>query len=60
MRLTGTRQAQRLAVDMHCAGAAGGNAAAIFRAGEPDFIAQHPQQRRVVFDIEPMGRPVHS
>ncbi len=36
-------------VEMHGAGAAGGDAAAVFRAREPEFVAQHPQQRRAGF-----------
>ena len=40
-------RAHRLAVDMHRAGAAGGDAAAEFGAGEFEMLAQHPKQRRV-------------
>ena len=39
-----------IAVDMHGAGAAGGNAAAVFRAGEIEMLAQDPQERRVGID----------
>ena len=39
--------AHRLAVDMHRAGAAGGDAAAEFGAGQFEVLAQHPEQRRI-------------
>ena len=32
---------------MHGAGAALGNAATVFGAGQPELLAYHPQQRRV-------------
>src|SRR6185503_9487513 len=35
---------------MHRAGAALRHAAAVLGSGEPDLLAQHPQQRRVVLD----------
>src|ERR1700730_9002341 len=37
---------------MHGAGAALGDAAAVFGAGKPDRVAQHPKQGRVGFDID--------
>src|SRR5262245_24840341 len=36
---------------MHRAGPALGNAAAVTRAGQPDRVAQHPEQRGVGFHI---------
>lgn len=39
-------RAHRLAVHMHRARAAGGNAAAKFGAGQVELVAQHPQQGR--------------
>jgi hypothetical protein len=36
---------------MHRTGATHAYAASEFRAGEADYIADHPQQRRVVLDI---------
>src|SRR5690242_6115213 len=47
------------AVDQHRAGAALGNAAAIFCPGEPDRVAQHPKQRGVVLDVEIVGLSVN-
>src|SRR4051794_19625649 len=44
--------ARRGAVDMHGAGAALRDAAAVFGPGQPDRIAQHPQQRRARIDID--------
>src|SRR5258706_11160777 len=40
------------AVDVHGAGAAKRGAAAEFRAGHPETVAQHPEQGRVVVDID--------
>src|SRR5574341_230324 len=40
-------RARRLAVDVHGAGAALGDAAPELGAGEPELVAHHPQQRRV-------------
>src|SRR5882672_11106332 len=48
-------RAHGLAVDVHRARAAQRHAAAEFRAGHPEHIAQHPQQRRVVVDIDAAG-----
>src|SRR5260221_7391224 len=48
-------RAHRLAVDVHRTRAAQRHAAAEFRAGHPEHIAQHPQQRRVVVDIDAAG-----
>ena len=53
--LAGTR---RLAVDVHGAGAALGDAAAIFRAGQAEPFAQHPEQGRVGFDVDWRGAPL--
>ena len=39
--------ADRVAVDVHGAGAAGRDAAAELGAGQLEMLAQHPQQRRV-------------
>ena len=46
--LTGiTHERVGRAVDVHGAGAALRDAAAVFRAGEADLLPQHPQQRGV-------------
>src|SRR5262249_47724352 len=52
-------RAHRNAVDMDGAGAALGDAAAVLGAGQPDRVAQHPQQRRVGVDIDLMGLSIH-
>ena len=39
------------AVDVHGAGAALGDAAAVLRAGHAERVAQHPEQRGVGFDV---------
>ena len=39
-------------VDMHRAGAAQRHAAAEFRAGHAEHVAQHPEERRVAVDID--------
>src|SRR5882672_10347140 len=44
-------RAHRLAIEVDRAGAAQAEAAAEFRAGHSEHIAQHPEQRRVVVDI---------
>ena len=44
--------------DMHGAGAAFGDAAAVFRAGQPQLVAQDPEQRRLRLDIELVPLPV--
>ena len=41
----------RLAIDMHCAGAALGDAAAELRACHPEHVAQDPEQRHVVGSV---------
>src|SRR5579859_1234559 len=51
--------ALRLAVHVHRAGAALGDAAAELGPGQAQLVAQHPEQRRVVLDIELMGLAVH-
>src|SRR2546425_455823 len=48
----------RLPVDVNRAGAAQARAAAEFRAGHVQHVAQRPQQRRVVGDIEVAGLSV--
>jgi hypothetical protein len=45
---------------MDGAGAALGDAAAILSAGQPDRVAQHPQQRGVGIDIDLMGLSIHG
>src|SRR5215510_10403600 len=45
----GTR---RLAADMHRAGAAQRHAAAEFRAGHAEHVAQHPEERGIAVDID--------
>src|SRR3954451_22602359 len=44
--------AHRGAVDMHGAGAALRDAAPVFGAGQPDRVAQRPQERRARIDID--------
>jgi hypothetical protein len=39
---------------MHCAGAAKRNAAAEFGAVHAEHVAQHPEERRVGVDIDPV------
>jgi hypothetical protein len=46
-RKLGLAGAHRLAVEMHGAGAAKPRAAAVFRAGQSDVIADHPKKRCV-------------
>src|SRR5882762_9852196 len=48
-------RAHRLAVEVDRARAAQSEAATEFRAGHAEHIAQHPQQRRVVVDIDAAG-----
>src|SRR6266705_1535370 len=48
-------RARRLAVEVHRARAAQRHAAAEFRAGHPEHVAQHPEQGRVVVDIDAAG-----
>src|SRR4029079_15791608 len=43
-------RAHHFAVDVHRAGAALRDAAAVFRAGQADVLADDPQERRVVLD----------
>ena len=47
--------AHRAAVDMNGACAALTDAAAEFRAGQPDLIADHPQERRLWIRIDAMS-----
>ena len=44
--------ARRHAVDVHRAGAALRHAAAVLGAGQPELLAQHPEQGRVGFGLE--------
>ena len=55
----GDAGAHRRAVDMHGAGAAEAAAAAEFGAFQIDGVAQDPEQRRVVIDIDRVGLAVH-
>src|SRR6267143_1017921 len=48
-------RAHRLAIKMDRARAAQSEAATEFRAGHAEHIAQHPEQRRVVVDIDAAG-----
>src|SRR5262249_25168973 len=48
----------RLAVDVHGARAAGGDAAAELGAGKAELLAQHPEQRRIVVGVDPVRLPV--
>ena len=44
--------ALHFAVDVHGAGAALADAAAVLGAGQPDLLAQRPQQRRVAVHLQ--------
>jgi hypothetical protein len=44
---------------MHSTGAAQRHAAAELRAGHAQHVAQHPEERRVVVDIDAVCVPVH-
>jgi hypothetical protein len=35
-----------------------GDAAAVLRAGQPELLAQHPEQRRVRIDVDVLGFPI--
>src|SRR5215471_7332003 len=48
----------RNAVDVHRARAALRDAAAVFRAGETDVLADHPQEWRVTFHLHVVRRPI--
>src|SRR6266850_2701968 len=50
--------ANGLAVHMHGASAALGDAAAEFRSGQSELLPQDPEKRRIVLDIELMRGPV--
>src|SRR3954468_22689379 len=50
----------RLPVDMDRAGAAARDPATIFGAGEPDIVAQDPQQRGLRLDIHRLGLTVDA
>ena len=57
--LTGSEQERvPAAVDVHRAGAALGDAAAVFGAHEAEHVPQHPKQRRVGIDVDVVGRPL--
>src|SRR5215510_6373931 len=45
----------RLAVDMNGAGATTRNAAPVFGAGEPDIVAQDPEERGLRLDVHRLG-----
>src|SRR5262245_7048319 len=45
----------RLAVDMNGAGATARNAAPVFGAGEPDIVAQDPEERGLRLDVHRLG-----
>ena len=51
-------RAHRVAVEMHGAGATLGDAAAVFGAGHAKQIAQHPQERSSIIDIDVVRRSV--
>ena len=53
-----TQRARRHAVDVHRAGAALRDAAAVLGAGQAELLAQHPQQRRVGLGLELAHRAV--
>lgn len=44
---------------MHGAGTAGGDAAAVFRARQPQLVAQVPQERRILVAVEGAFDAVH-
>ena len=48
----------RNAVDVNRARAALGDAAAVFRAGETDMLADHPQEWRVTLHLHVVRRPI--
>src|SRR5262249_20599392 len=48
------------AAELHRAGPALGNAAAIARAGQPDRVAQYPEQGRLGLDIDIVGFSVNG
>ena len=54
----GDAGADRLAVLLHRTGAALRDAAAEFRSGHAENVAQHPEQRRIAVSIDAMRRPV--
>ena len=57
--LTGTQQERdRHAVDVHGAGAALRDAAAVFGAGQADLLPQHPQQWRIGIDVDIVDFPL--
>ena len=49
-----------LAVEVRGAGLADVDAAAVLRAGEPDEVADHPEQADVVLDVDGDGLPVED
>ncbi len=54
---TGTH---RLAVDVHRAGAAHGDAAAVLRSGKVEVVAQDPQQRHLGLDVDGTDPPIYG
>jgi hypothetical protein len=52
--------ANSLSGQMHGAGPALGHAAPVFRAKDPQLVAQDPQKRHLGFDIHLMIGPVHG
>jgi hypothetical protein len=56
----GAKAPARNAVDMDGAGAALGDAATVFGAGQADGIPQHPQQRGVGINIDLMGLSIDA
>ena len=53
-------RAYRLAVEMHRARAALRDAAADFRAGESDVVAENPEERRLRFSFDGATATVHE
>src|SRR5262249_14602493 len=47
-------------VDVNGAGTTLGNTAAVFRAGEPNLLPQHPEQRSALVDINVVGLSVDA
>src|SRR5712692_1673085 len=51
-------RAHRLAVEVHRTGAASCDATAVFGAGQPDLLPDHPQQRCIRVDVDLVGLAV--
>jgi hypothetical protein len=56
----GLAGAHRLAVHMHRAGAALGDAAAVLRAGQAEVVAQRPEQGHVGVEVKAAHLTVHG